>query len=380
MTLEAQVGRHGFEVAVIVLLGAEGDTLAAGERHAGNCPHGELGQVVVAGAAGKAIGWLSAGHTAGHNRTIASDRHRTTVGQELRQAGSRVALRAGRRHHALSIPVTERHRGAVEVPSIVAGGRGKVDWRSQLGIQVCDRIVHELDDILGIVRKLAWILAGDLVVVRGPQEARSPGAVGLLACVEFAVGVGICKEVRVGCGIVANISLCDFLAVCRNGGQELLLQTGHFSRHAFFGVAIAVVVHQRAVHADVDQVFDLSHALVAIRTLLYSDLQGVLVMAAVAGIERGGMLELAIVHLAVIFVAAFGQCAVLRGRSRKVVDIAEAKGLGDALRIHERLDDRIHVRDLEGVGDHLVHAELGLTALVTFHTTRLATQVLDLDT
>ena len=124
---------------------------------------------------------------------------------------------------------------------------------------------------------------------------------------------------------------------------------------------------------------------VARGAFLHVEREGVRVVAAVAGVVRRGVLELAVVQLAVIFVAALRQGAVLRGRGREVMHVAEAEGRGDGLagRVlgHQRLHDGVFIRrlELEGVGDLLVHAELGLAALVAFHTAGLVAQARQLE-
>ena len=70
---------------------------------------------------------------------------------------------------AFGIPVAERLGVAGEVTGIIACQLGHVDRLGDLAVQVIDRVVEQLDDVLGVVGEGAGILDGNLVVVGGLQ-------------------------------------------------------------------------------------------------------------------------------------------------------------------------------------------------------------------
>ena len=75
----------------------------------------------------------------------------------------------------VAVPMAERLGVAGKVTGIIASQLGHVDRLGDLGVEIIGRVVKQLDDVLGIVSKIAGILDGDLVVVSGLQQAGSPG-------------------------------------------------------------------------------------------------------------------------------------------------------------------------------------------------------------
>ena len=106
-----------------------------------------------------------------------------------------------------------------------------------------------------------------------------------------------------------------------------------------------------------------------IRDSFNVELQGVRVVAGVAGVVAFDVEELGVVHLAIVLIATLGLRTVLRGRCCEVVDVAEAKVLAD----------RVDIFGETCVRDDLVHADRRLTSLVAFHAARLVAKVRNLN-
>jgi len=135
VALQAQVGIHWLQVALVILLGAEGQRDAGGERNgADRQPLGELGSVVAGDAFEAVAGRLR--YDAGQLDAGLGDDLRAVVGKEDRQAGGAVALGARGWHDARIVPIAERHGVAGEVPGVIAVHLGHVDLGGKLGVQV----------------------------------------------------------------------------------------------------------------------------------------------------------------------------------------------------------------------------------------------------
>ena len=74
----------------------------------------------------------------------------------------------------------------------------------QRGIEVFNRVIQQLDHVLGIVCECAGILHRHLVVVGRPHQARRKGIVPVLTLIGCAVVVGVYEEVRIRMCIVNN--------------------------------------------------------------------------------------------------------------------------------------------------------------------------------
>ena len=167
------------------------------------------------------------------------------------------------------------------------------------------------------------------------------------------------------------------LAYTLDGAIQRILQALDLVEDAFLGIAIAVVIHERTVLAVVLQIINGLDALMALGALIDAHLKGMLIMATEAGIEARHMAELGIIGLAVVLIPHLSLRAVQRGAGGEVVDIDETEVGGLAGGIRHRFYNGIHIRHLE-VGDLLVDADLGFTALMALHAARLRAQVLDL--
>jgi len=300
-----------------------------------------------------------------------------TLSDELRLAGGRVALGARAGHNATAlfgrVPVTERFLGTGEVAVVETVHCRHVDRRGDGGVQVFDAVVQQLDDVLATVDVSAGILQRHLIVVSCLGQAGRPGVEGVgesqLVFTGLAVGIGVVEEVRVRRRVIDEWRVGDLGGVGLHGRVERVAQTANLPSNTLFHVAVAVVVDQRAEHADVGQVFDRRRVGVARLALLQVDLERVRVVALDAGVVAGHVVEARVVRLAAILITTHRQRAILSGRRGVVVDIGKAQVFAD----------RVQVFGQTGVGDLGVNRDCGRAALVADHAARLVAQILDLD-
>ncbi len=355
VAVEAHVGR---EVAL-----AEGDRGSAGEAHGIHFVDRELLQVVVARAAVQAV----AGRLAGDH----------ALGYELGLAGGGVALGASAGHNAaallLRVPVAERLLGTGEVAVVDAVGGADIHRRVHGPVQVRDRVVEQLDDVLAAVGVNAGVLLGHLEVVGRLGQASRPVTEGVvedrLRLAQRAVAVGVGEEVRVGRGVVADHDLARLHRVRLHRLPEQVAQPLDLVVDALFHVAVAVVVDQRTEHANVGHVLHRLDTFVARLALLQVDLERMRVVTLDAGVVAGHMVEAGVIGIAAILIPALGQRPILGRRRGVVVDVGEAHILAD----------RVQVFRQAGVGDALIHRDGGRAPLVALHTTRLIAQIEHLD-
>ena len=97
----------------------------------------------------------------------------------------------------------------------------------------------------------------------------------------------------------------------------------NFIVHTFSEVAVAVIVFQRALHADVLHGCRVGGAGMAGDALVILELQRVRVMTGDAGVIAFHVGKLGIIGLAVILVADPGLCAVLDACCCQIVDVSE---------------------------------------------------------
>src|SRR5690606_6762613 len=96
------------------------------------------------------------------------------LAKEKGQAVGRMAFGATSGNKAIFIPVAEGLFRAGEVAVIDTARGAQVNGITQRLVEVGDRVVKQLDDVLAAVGIGAGILERDLVVVGGSHEARRP--------------------------------------------------------------------------------------------------------------------------------------------------------------------------------------------------------------
>ncbi len=237
-------------------------------------------------------------------------------------------------------------------------------------LEVGERVVEQLDDVLAAVGVGAWILGGYLVVVGGLEEARRPGGIAVAEVgfvrVGLAIGVAIDEEVGIGGAIVSDRRARHAGRVGLDRLVEQRAQPFDLGGDPFAHIAVAVIVDERAGHTHLAQVLDAGDARVAGRALVDFQLQRVRIVAADASIVPLDVGEVGLVGLARVLIAALGQRAVLGGGGSIVVDITEAQVGADGVFV-----DR-------GFLDGGVDAHRRLASLVALHAARLAAQARDL--
>jgi len=269
--------------------------------------------------------------------------------------------------------MAERFLGAGEVAVIQPVHGGHVNRLGNGRVQIFDAVVEQLDDVLAAVDVGPGVFQRHLVVVGRLGQAGRPGvegvAEGQLVFARLAVGVGVVEEVGVGGSVVEEAGAGDLGCVGLHRRIERIAQAADLIGDALFHVAVAVVVDQRAEHADVGQVFDRGRFGVARLALLEVDFQRVRVVALDAGVVAGHVVEAGVVGVAAILIATHRQGAILGGRRGVVVDIGEAQVFAD----------RVQVFGQAGVGNLGVHRDGRGAPLVADHAARLIAQILDLD-
>src|SRR5215207_5310095 len=186
----------------------------------------------MAGGALETIADRHGAYTSGKGATSGGNHGCATIMDEFRQAISSMALHAAIGHFTLGIPITERHGVARKVTGIIACELAYITT------EVFDGVVKQLNNIFVTMGKGTWILDGYLVVISSLEQASGPVRVIL------AIGaheVGIC-----GC-IVLNFSASGILGIGLNLGKQSFLQALHFIVHAFFFIAIAIVIPGRCL-------------------------------------------------------------------------------------------------------------------------------------
>ncbi len=181
-------------------------------------------------------------------------------GEEGGQTNRGVALGATAGHHTVFIPIAECCFRTGEVAGVNPGHRRHVDRLGQRLVQVINRVVQQLDDVLATVGVSAGVLDRSLVVVGGLEQTRGPRLEGIrgygLVVAQLPVGIRVGKEVRIGVRVVENRGPRHFGRIGLNIGIERFLQALQLKGDALFHIAVAVVVDLRARHADILQIFD----------------------------------------------------------------------------------------------------------------------------
>ena len=97
---------------------------------------------------------------------------------------------------------------AGKVSSIDAMCSREVDGLIQDSVQVLDRVIEELDDILAAVGKGPRILEGGLIVVGRLGQTRRPGVVAVgelgLVFIGLAIAIGVDEKVGIDMRIVGD--------------------------------------------------------------------------------------------------------------------------------------------------------------------------------
>ena len=141
-----------------------------------------------------------------------------------------MALGATARHCTFFIPVAECFFRAGKVTGIDAVQGRHVNRLGERGVQVLDRVVQQLDDVLATVGIGAGVLDGGLIVVGSLQQARCPGIKRCLRLSSIsAVGIGVEEEVRVRSGVVQRWPCLPLRWRRPEWTGAGLLQTGQFS-------------------------------------------------------------------------------------------------------------------------------------------------------
>ncbi len=231
VAVQAQVVIRGFAKGDLGA-GGEGDFLLHKAR--------ELGEVVVAGLAHQPVGGGHGGVDAFFDR--------------LGQASAGVAFDAGARNDTVFVPMAEGFFRASEVAGVDAVGLGEVHRFGELGVQIFDRVIEQLDDVLAAVNVGARVLDGHLVVIGGLFQAGGPGGVlvgedGLIRS-RFAVFIGVNEEVGVGGRVIGDGAAGDLFGVGLDGGEEHGAQAVNFFGHAFLHIAVPVIIGGGGQGAD----------------------------------------------------------------------------------------------------------------------------------
>ena len=298
---------------------------ARGKRHRGHRDdRREVGAgLVVAGAAFEAVGGLR-----DHLAEVVLD-------VEAEAVLAPVARRAGRVDLFALVPVAGRLARAVEVADVGAGRLAHVDLGDQHAVDVGDRVVEQLDDVLRVVGERARILAGHLVVVGGAQQARGPAGERVgghrLGGRAAAVAVAVDEPVRVAVDGVA-----DRRAVLRtvrpDRRAQLVAQADQLVVDPLAGVAVAVVVDaDRRHHPDLVRAADVGDAGVAAGAGVELDPRRVRVVTADAGVVAVDVAEANVVDLTGVLVAALRAPREQRGGGREEVDVLEVERGADGV-------------------------------------------------
>src|SRR5581483_8967751 len=153
--------------------------------------------------------------------------------------------------------------------------------------------------------KIAGVLDGGLVVVRGFQQAGSPGRIrDGLAILLIGLAIAICIREPIGIrgGIISNTRTGHFLGIHLDRAIQNILQALDLIVDAFFGITVAIVVNKGAWFTIVLQVINGLDAFMAKRALLDLYLQTVLVVTAEAGVISFHVTEFRIVGFAIVLI------------------------------------------------------------------------------
>src|SRR4030042_3084353 len=225
-----------------------------------------------------------------------------------------MALRTGGGDFTISIPITERHLCPCEVTGINPVSVGDINRCAELGVQVRDRVIQQLNDILGIVCEGAWILDRKLIVKSSLPQTTGPGSIPIIRVslirINRTIVIGIDEEIWVTAGIISNGCPGNFFPICLDSLQEHTLETGNLSGDAFSDITVTIVVFKGAIHTDVNQVFLRSDVGMAFLAGIDPDFQSVLIVAVDAAIKSTGMQEFTIVVVACILVTTTRYTAI----------------------------------------------------------------------
>src|ERR1041385_5263982 len=125
------------------------------------------------------------------------------------------------------IPIAEWHRIASKVTGIVASKF------AYIAAKILDRIIEQLDNIFIAVRERTGILNGALVIVGSFEKASRPIWIG------FAISA---HEIWISGCIVLNLGASCVLGIFLNLSQQSFLQALNLIEHAFFFIAIPVII------------------------------------------------------------------------------------------------------------------------------------------
>src|SRR5215211_2909024 len=232
------------------------------------------------------------------------------------------------------IPITERHGVTSKVTGIITCELAYV------ATKVFDGVDEQFNNVLIAVSKRTGILDGNLVVVGSLEQASCP--IGIILAISTHE-VGIC-----GC-IIFDLSASSILGIGLNLGEQSFLQALYFIIHAFFFVAIAIVIPSRSLRlTDVlEATFSQDAIAMAQSALLNLYLESMRIVAADTGIVTIYMRMFGIIDLAFVLISTFDLCAVKRGGSGVVMDIAETELDIVALIILDGSDNCIGIRYIE---------------------------------
>ncbi|MGB5842834.1 MAG: hypothetical protein WBG94_00180, partial [Anaerolineales bacterium] len=204
-----------------------------------------------------------------------------------------MALGAAGFDFTLFIPVPPGFTRSGEVTRVITVQGGHVDRVGDVLVQIGDRVVEQLNDVLAAVGVSTRIFLRDLVVVGGLQQTPGPGGVSF---------TGMIKEVRVAGSIVHQRGAGYFSGISLHARVEQLLQSSELFIDGFFDVTITIIVVQRADEADHLHVFQAGHACVADRALLDFELKGMHIVAVDAGLVAFDVVEARVVCQAIILI------------------------------------------------------------------------------
>ena len=287
VALKTQVGVHRLQITLVVLLGAEGQLRAVGEGYRGDRPAIREVVGVMACCAFEPVGDRLRNDTGDLDAGWGNDQ-RTIIGKILGQASRAVALGAASWHNtgAIAVPVAEGLGVAGKVTGIIARQLGHINRLGGFSVQVVDRVVEELHDVLGVVGERTRILGGQLVIVSSLQQTSCPLIVGNRTAFGVLNRLTIrtrYEPVRIGRRIINDRGLGHFIGIHLDRAIQDVLQACQFVIDAFLDVAVAVIVDQRTGFAVVLQIVNGLDALMAFRACFNLYRGGMLIVARGAG-------------------------------------------------------------------------------------------------
>ena len=148
------------------------------------------------------------------------------VGNEGRQARGAVALGTGGFHETvfICIPMAEGLGIAGKMAGVIASQLAHIHRRGEPAIQIVDRVIKQLDNVLGVMGKGTGILGSDLIVEGRLQQARRPGVVGNVGALGIHIGLAVFVRVVLRGYLLHDLLLfvghLPFLRPPRQPGKE----------------------------------------------------------------------------------------------------------------------------------------------------------------